>query len=269
MFPIGDDNSACRKGTATITWAIIAANLLVFVFFQGFGTDGGAISSFAVVPSEILSGRDLVTGARWFVDRATGRRFLVPGLGPTPVWVYLTLVTSMFLHGGIAHVAGNMLFLGIFGDNVECRIGKVRYLFLYLGSGIAGGLAQVGAAALTGSGLDTPMVGASAAVAGLLGSYLVLFPGNRVYVLLFNFIPTALSAWIVIGMWFVMQLLGGLAGPASGGVAYAAHIFGFAAGWLWSKRYAGLERGRIERERRKRVASGRSGDITWWIVEDL
>jgi membrane associated rhomboid family serine protease len=161
-----------------------------------------------------------------------------------------------------------MLFLGIFGDNVECRIGRGRYLALYLASGILGSLAHVGISSLTGADLTTPMVGASGAISGILGAYLALFPGNRVYVLLFNFIPTAFSAWVVIGIWFLLQLFGGLAGMTAGGVAYAAHIGGFVLGWLWAKRYRSIENARLERIHRSRGRQGQSGDIQWWVVDD-
>ncbi len=239
MIPIGDDNT-CKRGSAVITWSIIALNVAVFVFVQGFGSNTGRTLAMAVVPSEIALGRGL-----------------------------LKLLASQFAHAGLAHLAGNMLFLGIFGDNIECRIGKVRYLALYLVSGTSGVLAHVATANLMGgAAAETPLVGASAAISGILASYLVLFPGNRVFVLLFNFIPTALSAWIVIGFWFVLQLFGGLSGLASGGVAYMAHIGGFASSWLWSLGYKRVERRHLERERRQRLRRGESGGVRWWIADD-
>jgi membrane associated rhomboid family serine protease len=237
MIPIGDDNRE-RRGAAWMTWLLIAANVLVFVFVQGLGSNDEAMRAFALVPASILSG-----GA------------------------FLTLVTSMFLHGGFLHLAGNMLFLGVFGDNIECRIGRGRYLLLYLGSGVVGALAHVAASAAAGSGLYTPLVGASGAISGILGAYLVLFPGNRVTVLLFNFIPTALSAWMVIGFWFLMQLGGGLTGWSTSGVAYLVHIGGFAVGWLWSRRYRRREAERLTRERAERLAAGYAGGIRWWLAE--
>jgi membrane associated rhomboid family serine protease len=237
MIPIADDNRD-RRGSAWMTWLIIAANILVFIFAQGFGTDEEATKIFALVPAYLLAGGGL-----------------------------LTIVTSMFLHGGFMHLAGNMLFLGIFGDNVECRIGHGRYLLLYLASGIIGALAHVAAAALSGAGLGTPLVGASGAISGILGAYLVLFPGNRVTVLLFNFIPTRLSAWFVIGFWFLMQLAGGVAGWTTGGVAYLVHVFGFASGWAWSRRYRRREAERLARERAERLAAGYPGSLPWWFIE--
>jgi membrane associated rhomboid family serine protease len=266
MIPIGDDNG-CRRGAAWLTWTILAVNVLVFAFLQGFGSDQAVIEGYGVVPAEILSGRDIVTGARRLIEPWTGRIVRVSGLAPTPIPVLLTLITSMFLHGGLAHLAGNMLFLGVFGDNVECRIGRIRYLLLYLVSGIIGALAQVGASALTGQGLYTPMVGASGAISGVLGAYLALFPGNRVTVLMFGFIPTVFSAWVVIGLWFVMQVSGGLSGWSSGGIAYIAHIGGFAAGWIWSRSYRRKETERIRREREELLRSGRSENVRWWVVD--
>ncbi len=268
MLPIGDDNTMVRKGSARVTWTIILLNIFVFVFFQKFGSNYGAIASFATVPSEILSGRDVVTQAKRVLDPGSGLVYLVPGLRPTPIWVYLTLITSMFMHGGFAHLAGNMLFMAIFGDNVECRIGRRRFITLYLVSGILGSLAHVGMSALTGADLNSPMIGASGAISGILGAYLALFPGNRVYVLLFNFIPTTFSAWFVIGIWFIIQLFGGLAGMTAGGVAYAAHIGGFLVGWIWAKRYSRIEDDRLAREHIKRGSYGQSGDVRWWVVDD-
>lgn len=237
MIPIADDNRG-RRGSAWMTWLIIAVNILVFIFIQGFGTDEEATQVFALVPAYLLAGGG-----------------------------FLTLITSMFLHGGFMHIAGNMLFLGVFGDNVECRIGHGRYLLLYLGSGIVGALAHVVMAALSGSGFETPLIGASGAISGVLGAYLVLFPGNRVTVLLFNFIPTRLSAWFVIGFWFIMQVAGGLSGWTTGGVAYLVHIGGFATGWVWSRRYRRRELERIERERAERIAAGYRSSIPWWMIE--
>jgi membrane associated rhomboid family serine protease len=237
MIPIGDDNRE-RRGTAWMTWLLIAANVLVFIFVQGFGGDETATRIFALVPAYLLAGGGL-----------------------------LTPVTSMFLHGGLMHLAGNMLFLGVFGDNVECRIGRGRYLLLYFCSGILGALAHVAASAVSGSGLYTPLLGASGAISGVLGAYLVLFPGNRVTVLLFYFIPTALSAWMVIGFWFLMQIAGGLSGWTTGGVAYLVHLGGFAVGWLWSRRYRRRELARIARERAERLAAGYPGGVRWWIAD--
>lgn len=239
MLPIGDDNT-CRRGSAVLTWLLIGINVAVFVFFQRFGTDAYRTLALAAIPAQVASPRGV-----------------------------LSLLTSQFAHAGLGHLASNMLFLGIFGDNVECRLGKKRYLALYLGSGLVGVLAHVAAAlALGGDAARVPLVGASAAISGVLAAYLVLFPGNRVVVLLFNFIPTALSAWFVIGFWFVLQVLGGLFGFGSSGVAYLAHLGGFAASWIWSRSYRRKEAARVEAERKERLSRGESGGIRWWIVDD-
>lgn len=242
MIPLGDDNT-CRRGKATVTWTLIAVNIAVFALYQGFGLRTDRTLALAAVPAEILSGRGL-----------------------------LSLVTSQFAHAGLGHLAGNMLFLAIFGDNVECRIGKARYLALYILSGLAGGLAHVYASFLSYSpeALGSPLVGASAAISGVMGAYLALFPGNRVFVLLFNFIPSTLSAWVVIGIWFLMQAVGGISGIEAGGVAYLAHLGGFAVAWLWARAYKRGETVRIARERAERLragSSGESGGIRWWIAD--
>lgn len=227
MIPIGDDNRN-RLRTPVVTWLLIAANAFVFVFLQGFGTDGRVIESFSLVPAEILTGRDL--GA------------------PTPVFVYLTALTSLFMHGGLAHIGGNLLFLSVFGDNVEDRLGHLRFLLFYLLAGVLAAAAHVLVCLLTGDGLSTPTLGASGAISGVMGAYLRLFPGNRVRVLVFSFIPTTVSAALAIGMWFVFQLINGLGylgGARLDGVAYAAHIGGFLYGFL-------AVRGWLPRRRRVR-----------------
>lgn len=236
VIPIGDENT-CKRGHATVTWTIIGINIAVFALYQGFGMRGDRTLALATVPAEIAAGKDL-----------------------------FSLITSQFTHASLGHLAGNMLFLGIFGDNVECRIGKKRYLTLYLLSGILGLLAHVGASFAFG-GTNAPLVGASAAISGVLGAYLALFPGNRVVVLLFNFIPTAFSAWLVIGLWFLVQVLGGLSGLSSGGVAYIAHLGGFIGAWLWARSYKKREASRIEQEKADRLKSGEAGGIHWWIVD--
>src|SRR5262249_53170900 len=158
------------------------------------------------------------------VIRSTGERYQVPGLQPTPISVYLTLLTSMFMHGGIAHILGNMLFLYIFGDNLEDALGHVRYLIFYLVCGLLASLAHVFATVAI-SGLMSqealvPSLGASGAISGVLGGYLLLFPTNRVTVILFR-VLSQVPAYVAIGMWFVFQLIEGLGmlGGESGGVA--------------------------------------------------
>ena len=239
MIPIGDENS-CGRGKAVVTWSIIAINIAVFVFVQGFGANSSRTLALAVVPSEIALGQGL-----------------------------LKLLTSQFAHAGLMHLAGNMLFLGIFGDNVECRIGRARYLALYLISGTIGVLAHIiTAIAIGGAAAEAPLIGASAAISGVLAAYLVLFPGNKIVVLLFFFIPTVLSAWLVIGLWFFLQVMGGFSGLAAGGTAYIAHIGGFASAWLWARHYKKRELERIEREKHDKSLRGESGGVRWWIVDD-
>jgi membrane associated rhomboid family serine protease len=188
------------------------------------------------VPGEILSGHDIVTGAKVLTDPTTGEHITMPGLGPTPIPVYLTLITSMFMHGGIAHIAGNMLYLWIFGDNIENAIGHKRYLLFYLLCGIIASLSHVFVTKLLGQSLLVPSLGASGAISGVLGAYILLFPRRRVTMLFIRFI-TPVSAFWAIGIWIVFQLISGLGmlGGASSGVAYAAHIGGFIAGMVLIK----------------------------------
>ena len=238
VFPLYDDNTD-RSTFPYVNYIIIALNIIVFVLFQKLGTDTSFTYSFSTVPQEIMTGTDVVTPAR--VVEYAGQEVRIPGLGPTPLSVYLTLFTSMFMHGGIAHIAGNMLFLWIFGDNIEDRLGHVRYTIFYLLCGLIASLAHVfTTAAFAGEQADllVPSLGASGAISGVLGGYMLLHPSRRVTVILFRFL-TDVPAWVAIGIWFAFQLISGLgilgAGSQQGGVAYAAHIGGFVAGLVLIK----------------------------------
>ena len=239
LFPIGDDNRG-RTTTPVVNYVLIAVNVLVFVFLQGLGSNEKFTYAYSTVPAEIITGKDVVTRPV-AVQQFTGQRIEMPGLQPTLIPVYLTLITSMFMHGGIAHIFGNMLFLFIFGDNIEDRLGHIRYLIFYLVCGILAGLAHVFATALFAtnpSSLLVPSLGASGAISGVLGGYILLFPTNRVTVILSWFV-TQVPAFVAIGLWFVFQLISGLgvlgSGSQAGGVAYAAHIGGFIAGLILIK----------------------------------
>src|SRR5215216_74281 len=240
VFPLYDDN-ADRTTTPLVNYGIIALNIFVFVVLQKLGSDTGFTYSFSTVPAEILQGTDIVTPARVLEHPVTGQRLLIPGLGETPGSVYLTLFTSMFMHGGIAHIAGNMLFLWIFGDNIEDRLGHIKYVIFYLLCGVIASLAHVfatGVFATDQSSLLVPSLGASGAISGVLGGYLLLHPKRRVTVILFRFL-TDVPAYVAIGIWFAFQLISGLGmlggGSQQGGVAYAAHIGGFIAGLVLIK----------------------------------
>ena len=213
MLPIGDDDSD-RRLAPLVNYALIAANILVFVFLQGMGGNEKFTYAYSTVPAEILTGKDIAAGV----------------LEPTPIPVYFTLITSMFMHGGWAHLLGNMLFLWVFGDNIENRIGHLRYLIFYLVCGIIASLSHV---FLADSDALIPSLGASGAISGVMGGYLLLFPSRRVRVMMGRGIGEV-PAFVALGIWIVFQvisqmgLLGGEQG--GGGVAYAAHIGGFIAG---------------------------------------
>ena len=238
VLPLWDDNTD-RQTTPIVNYAIIALNIFVFVVLQGLGSNDQFTYSFSTVPAEILQGRDIVTDAR--VVQYMGQRVIIPGLGPTPGSVYFTLFTSMFMHGGFMHLGGNMLFLWIFGDNIEDRLGHVKYLIFYLLCGVIASLAHVfttGVFATSESALLVPSLGASGAISGVLGGYILLHPKRRVTVILFRFL-TDVPAYVAIGIWFAFQLISGLGmfggGSQSGGVAYAAHVGGFLAGLVLIK----------------------------------
>jgi membrane associated rhomboid family serine protease len=240
VFPLYDDNSD-RTTTPVVNYVLIAINIFVFVFLQQLGTNEKFTDAFSTVPAEILTGRDIRTPDRIVEHPVTGQQLLIPGLQPTPFSVYLTLIFSMFMHGGIAHIAGNMLFLWIFGDNVEHRLGHFRYLIFYLLTGVIASLAHVAITAMLATeagSLLIPSLGASGAISGVLGGYLVLYPHRRVTVILFRFL-TDVPAYVAIGIWFAFQLISGLGilggGSQQGGVAYAAHVGGFVAGLVLVK----------------------------------
>lgn len=201
MFPIRDHNPS--EKTPVVTYALLATNIGVFLAIWPLFGDPAALQR---------------------VYLAWG---LVPRLSE-PV----TFVTSMFLHGGVMHLLGNMLFLWIFGDNLEEEMGHLGFLAFYL----AGGLAAAGLQVMTDPASPVPMVGASGAIAAVLGGYLLLFPKARVDILLIliviiRIIPV--PAWLMLGVWFALQLFGGyMADPGTGGVAYWAHAGGFVAGFV-------------------------------------
>jgi len=215
MFPIRDHNPSNRL--PVVTWALIAANVAIFLsYFPGIGGSERQLMAFfdtwALVPAEVLAGDD-----------------------------GYTIVTSMFLHAGWMHLIGNMVFLWIFGDNMEDLLGHLGFLAFYLASGGAAALGQI----LTGPGSVVPMVGASGAIAGVMGGYLLMFPRARIDVLVILLVLVrifTIPAWLMLGLWFGLQLVNGLSMDiVGGGVAYWAHAGGFVAGIalvlpLWMRR---------------------------------
>jgi membrane associated rhomboid family serine protease len=204
MFPIRDHNPSDR--TPFVTWALIAINIVVFLsYYPSLSSSQSQLLGFygdwALVPAEVLRGIDSHT-----------------------------VVTSMFLHGGWMHLIGNMLFLWIFGDNLEDLMGHLGFLLFYLASGVAAAAGQI----VAGPTSTIPMVGASGAIAGVMGGYLLMFPRARIDVLVIIVVLIkifTIPAWLMLGIWFALQLVNGLAmDVAGGGVAYWAHAGGFVAG---------------------------------------
>jgi membrane associated rhomboid family serine protease len=222
FIPLKDDNP-------TLTFPIVTLGLILangWVFYHQISLDVVESQRFVfqwgAIPYQIMTGQSLY--------------------GPLPVPVQFTLVSSMFLHGGFLHIFGNMLYLWIFGNNIEDTLGHFRFLLFYLLCGLAAALAQV----LASPGSTVPMIGASGAVAGVLGAYILLFPGARVLTMLFIIIFikfVRLPALIVLGFWFFLQVLGVMGGAITN-VAFFAHIGGFTVGLMlvkifqprWSKR---------------------------------
>ena len=237
MLPIGDDNTG-RVRTPVVTYALILVNVLVFVFLQGLGTNERFTYAFSTVPQEIRTGEDVARPVRVEV----GDEAATINLQPTPGSVYLTLLVSMFMHGSLMHLLGNMLFLWIFGDNVEDDLGHLRYGGFYLVTGLAASLAHVVSTFVLGDNPFIPSLGASGAISGVLGGYLVLHPRRRVRVLMMRTV-TEVPAFVAVGLWFLFQLISAFGvisqGPqAGGGVAFMAHIGGFLAGLALVKFFA-------------------------------
>ncbi|MDP4200045.1 MAG: rhomboid family intramembrane serine protease [Bacteroidota bacterium] len=201
LLPIGDDNPE-RMAFPIVTLLLIAANILVFLLEVSRGE--AFLIHYSLIPAAFFHGQQ-------------------------PIF---NLFSSMFLHGGFAHIFGNMLYLYIFGDNVEDNLGKVKFFLFYMLCGVAAMLAQ----ALAIPDSTVPNIGASGAIAGVLAAYLILYPRNRIRVLIFFPFTMTMSAWFVLGLWIATQLLSGWtstyhhAATAQGGIAYMAHVGGFFTG---------------------------------------
>ena len=206
MFPIHDDNQRIH-GRPYVNYFLISVNIIIFLwevivtdFFSNPDKIAQIFLNYGAVPNSVLEGN------------------------------FLSLITAMFLHGGVAHLIGNMVFLFIFGDNVEDKLGRIKYLILYIIWGILAGLIHSVYASSIGSG-DIPAVGASGAISGVLGAYLIMFPRAKIYTIIAAFIITTVRvpAWAYIPFWFILQIIFNFLNPL-GGVAYFAHIGGFLSG---------------------------------------
>ncbi len=225
MFPYKDDNPTLA--TPVVTFLLIGLNIAAWVFLQGFGTEpqlSASVCELGLIPGAVLG--NLAPGTP------------VPGAGAmgceTTAANWLTVLTSMFLHGGWFHLLGNMWFLWVFGNNVEDSMGKVRFLLFYLATGAAAAAAQ----AAVNPSSAIPMVGASGAISGVMGAYIILYPKVRVHMIVFLGIfitRIAVPAVAMLGYWFLLQLVGGIPTlqSESGGVAFWAHAGGFVAGMVF------------------------------------
>ena len=209
MIPLSDDNPTHSKPYVTI--ALIVLCCLLFIWQLSLGSDGRkAIFALGVIPTSLLQDTPLPTNLRWVSPE-------------------LTLLTSMFLHGGFMHLAGNMLYLWIFGDNIEDILGKPVFLVFYFICGIVAALSQ----ALPEPNSQIPMIGASGAISGVLGAYVVFFPKKKIKVAIplgFFLQILRLPAYVVLIFWFILQLINGANAGSGGGIAFGAHIGGFVAG---------------------------------------
>lgn len=232
FIPIGDDKGKQKTLIPFVKYGLILINIVVLFALQT-GEKGLKFTlAYSLVPKEILTGKDVVTPPSSVLDPATDLYVDVPGLEKTPIPVYLTLFTSMFMHAGFLHLLGNMVYLQIFGTAVEDEMGHDKFLIFYLFMGFCAGLSHV-YLNTTGPNATVPYLGASGAIAGVLGAYLVHHPLRNVNILVLRVVIT-LPAWAFIGLWFLLQIYGGLQPSAEGdgGVAFAAHIGGFLLGAL-------------------------------------
>jgi membrane associated rhomboid family serine protease len=223
MFPYRDELPTLR--TPIVTVALIALNVMAWILVQGAGSAPAleqSVCSLGVIPGrvfgEIPAGAVIPIGQGVFCEA-----------GSLPAW--FTVITSMFMHGGWMHLIGNMLFLWVFGNNIEDSTGRVRFLSFYVLCGIAAVFAQ----SIVNPGSPVPMVGASGAISGVMGAYMVLHPRTRVHVLVFLGIwitTIRVPAYLMLAYWFILQILGGLPGLGKevGGTAFLAHVGGFVAG---------------------------------------
>ena len=246
MFPLRDDNPTL--GTSVVTFLIIGLNALVWIFVQGLGSDfslAASICQYGLIPAELLG--TAAPGTK--VPLGQGLACVLSS--DSSVW---SVFTSMFMHGGWFHIIGNMWFLAIFGDNVEDALGTWRFILFYLLCGVAAAAVQV----VSAPGSVAPMVGASGAISGVMGAYAVLFPRVPVHVLVFFgffFTRIVVPAFLMLGYWFFIQLLGGipaLAG-AGGGIAVWAHVGGFVTGVILVKVLCNPQRAAACRGRKGRT----------------
>lgn len=269
MIPLRDNIPS--RSVPWVNYLLIAACTLVFLLQLSVGEDETSlIERFGMIPARVRNpeARIELTG-RSYVRGIDGYRLveITHEAAPSAVPPILTLLTCIFLHGGWMHFLGNVWFLWIFGDNVEDRFGHGRYLLFYLGSGVAASVAHL----LAGPDSVVPTIGASGAIAGVMGAYLVLYPGALVEAIVPIFILiqiVVLPAWLFLGVWFAMQFFNGafaIGSTTSGGVAWWAHIGGFVVGWLFAdvldrrkklrpqveQRRPGSDRVRIYRMRRE------------------
>ncbi|MEP6509349.1 MAG: rhomboid family intramembrane serine protease [Gemmatimonadales bacterium] len=222
VMPLGDDDLD-RRSVPVVTYILIALNVIVWLLELKGGDH--FINGYSAVPFEITHNTDLI-GTQ--MVQAGGQAIPIElYAGPKPI--YLTLLTSMFMHASWMHIIGNMVYLWIFGDNIEDRIGRAKFLVFYLVCGLAASAAQIAFSANS----VIPSLGASGAIAGVLGAYLVLFPRKNVRVFVARQVVN-MPAFIVLGLWIALQIFSqiGVSGGQSSGVAYLAHIGGFLAGVL-------------------------------------
>jgi len=247
MFPLRDDNPTIHRSVTT--FVIVGVNVAVWLLVQKMGTHPGLIQSvweYGVIPGELLGKVDEGTRV------AAGRGIVAVLDGQANWW---TVITSMFMHGGWMHLIGNMWFLLVFGDNVEDAMGPFRFALFYVLCGLAAVAAQV----LAGPSSVVPMVGASGAIGGVMGAYLALYPRAPVHMLIFFgfFIQRiVVPAFFMLGYWFLLQFVAGMFDRGAGGVAFWAHVGGFAAGFLLVRVFCNPNR--LAASRRKR---GRTRDM--------
>lgn len=254
LFPISDDDRHLMK-PAYVSISLLVINVVIFLYQQ---VNPVFEMGWSMIPAEITTGTDFV-GPHYIGDKVMQHQ-IDHVAGPSPI--YLTLLSSMFMHGGLMHLGGNMLYLWIFGDNVEHRFGSGLFLVFYLASGLLASAAQI----TLGPDSIIPNLGASGAISGIMGAYLVLFPRNKVNAIFF-FKMLTVPAVVVLGMWIAMQLFQGAGSlkniGESGGVAYAAHIGGFVAGVVFGLAARSMMKGEPDSGFRRHYQADASAKRFW------
>ena len=265
FIPLSAENEDW-KTPPLVTILLIVFNVLVFIVLQDMDPTSDFTMGYSTVPKEIVTNEDIVTPDETIYDPYTDQEYEIPGLKETSIPVHFTLLTSMFMHVGWMHLIGNMLYLWVFGFSVEDELGHLRFLGFYLAVGLASALAHV-AASYEGGNAIIPTLGASGAISGVLGAFLIGHAERKIRIMIMLFRIVEMPAVAALAIWFGMQLLGGYSSldHEGGGVAYVAHIGGFVAGgvliWAFKPDDPEAKQAQVEAEERAAEEQVRAEEV--------